>query len=120
MTLGYEPLVGEYGARETALLWLNDRLGHVVELRLIADVGECNVCLVAVRGTLRHWREDPRASELSGELRADLEGCYFIGGDARALNLSDLPDTALPSIRSDELRIDFSSGLWLSITDGEG
>jgi hypothetical protein len=103
--------------REDALLWLNDRLGEKVVVRVNTDEG---LTLLWTLGELRHWRADADSEGyMPQQPREDTVGVYTVG-DA-CLDLTDVAYRAIsvPNIGSpwETLTVELAESVTVEIID---
>jgi hypothetical protein len=112
--------------RDEALLTLNDRLGHQVEVNVQAEAPPTSDHLAAVMsasGLLRHWREaHPRSAVTWASVpRNDIEGLYHIG--AASFDVTDLDGASLLADDDEPpfgLEFELADSVTLSISWGAG
>jgi hypothetical protein len=116
-------------SQEDALLWLNDRLGDVVQIHVTVDCGDYSVTVIHVQGELHHFREVvPEGGLLPPLQREVTRGLYAVGAAASL----DIGDSRLPckfalhrrelaaGVMSDELVIGLGDLSAIFITEPTG
>ena len=90
---------GEEVGRETALLWLHDRIGREVAVSVVYEIGDAAESVLDVHGELQHHAFSQRP-DLAADERDEWMGDYRVGD-----TFLSTPEQAGFWLDSDELRI---------------
>jgi hypothetical protein len=100
---------------ESALLWLNDRLGKNVHASVTVDLGSHSMSVLAAEGVLRHVG----ATGAQTHPRDDIMGMYTIGGQTTLVDLTGLEHFRPIAIHDDLqwLKVELAEDVSLEIVE---